>query len=98
MEEALDLSFDRLLMMMMMMTPPPHQLLVKLIVYIMLPVLYVMQKSSPEQLRLADDLLLMTVWQVMTTLQNTAPDPGQTVQPSSRAPKLRAHQHYNKHI
>ena len=70
----------------------------KLTVYIMLPVLYAMQKSSLEQLRPADDLLLMTVWQVMTILQNTAPDPGRTVRPSSRAPKLRARQHYNKHI
>jgi hypothetical protein len=26
------------------------------------------------------------------------PDPRQTVQPSSHAPKLRAHQHYNKHM
>jgi len=64
----------------------------------MLPVLCAMQKSSLEQQRLADDLQLMTVWQVMTILQNTAPDPGQTVQPSSHAPKLRARQHYNKHI
>ena len=72
--------------------------MVKLTVYIILPVLYAMQKSSLEQLRLADDLLLMTVWQVMTILQNTAPDPGQTVQPSSHAPKLRARQHYNKHV
>jgi hypothetical protein len=64
----------------------------------MLPVLYAMQKSSLEQLRLADDLLLMTVWQVMTVFQNTVPDPRQTVQPSSHAPKLRAHQHYNKHM
>jgi hypothetical protein len=65
----------------------------KLIVYIVLPVLYAMQKSSLEQLRPADDLLLMTVWQVMTILQNTAPDPERTVRPSSRAPKLRARQH-----
>ena len=57
-----------------------------------------MQKSSLAQLRLADDLLLTTVWQVMTILQNTAPDPTQTVQPSSRAPKPRARQHYNKHM
>ena len=57
-----------------------------------------MQKSSPAQLRLADDSLLMTVWQVMTALPNTVPDPGQTVQPSSHVPKLRAHQNYNKHV
>jgi hypothetical protein len=64
----------------------------------MLPVLYAMQKSFLAQLRLADDLLLMTVWWVTTILQNTAPDPGQRVQPSSHAPKLRGHQNYNKHI
>lgn len=57
-----------------------------------------MQKFSLARLRLADGSLLMTVWQVMTTLLNTVPDPGQTVQPSSHAPKLRAHQNYNKHV
>jgi hypothetical protein len=77
---------------------PPQELLVKATVYVTLPVLYAMQKSSLAQLWLADGLLLTSIWWVMTVLLNTAPDPGQRVQPSSHAPKLRGHQNYNKHI
>lgn len=76
-------------------TPTNH--LLKLTLYVMIPVLYEAQKSSLVQLRLAGDLLLRRVWWVMTVLQNTVPDPEQITRPSSRAPRQRGHQNYNKH-
>jgi hypothetical protein len=64
----------------------------------MLPALYVMLKSSLAQLKLAGDLLLMTVWWATIIFQNTVPNPRQRVQPSSHAPGPHGYQNYKKHI